>query len=61
MVRLDWLCELSEEIMDLEELLAKAEENNDLDGRWVTHLLRSLLERRLQALRNACLMDKTIH
>ncbi len=57
----EWILELSAEIKELEELLARAEQNNDLQGRWVVYLLRSLLERRRQVLTSAHSMDTTLH
>ncbi len=50
---------LSAEIKELEELLAKAELNTDVEGRWVVYLLKSLLVRRKKAL--AQLNDITLH
>lgn len=44
------ILELTAEINELEELLAKAERNTDVEGRWVVYLLKSLLERRKLAL-----------
>jgi hypothetical protein len=44
------ILELTAEIKELEELLAKAERNTDLEGRWVVYLLKDLLERRKLAL-----------
>jgi hypothetical protein len=52
---------LTAEMKELEELLAKAEQNADLEGRWVVYLLERLLERRKQALKKAQLSDITLH
>ncbi len=57
----EWIFELSAEIKELEELLARAEQNNDPEGRWVVHLLRSLLERRRRVLTSAYSIDITLH
>lgn len=52
---------LKAEIRELEELLAKAEVNTDLEGRWVVYLLKSLLERRKSALKTAHMSEITMH
>lgn len=55
------ILELMAEIKELEELLAKAERNSNVEGRWVIYLLESLLERRKKALKEAQLSDITLH
>lgn len=55
------ILELMAEINELEELLAKAERNTDVEGRWVVYLLERLLERRKQALKKAQLPVITLH
>jgi hypothetical protein len=56
-----WIQELTAEIRELEELIAKAEQNGDVEGRWVVYLLKSVLDRRCHALAYARLMRVTKH
>ncbi len=60
MNRQERILELTAEIKEVEELLAKAEDN-DVEGRWVVYLLQSLLERRKCALKMAQTTDITLH
>lgn len=53
--------ELIAEIRELEELIAKAELNDDMEGRWVVYLLKSILARRKHALWYARLLGPTKH
>lgn len=52
---------LTAEIRELEELLARAEQNTDLEGCWVVYLLKSLLERRRMALRTVQSSGTALH
>ena len=61
MDRRERIQELMAEIKELEELLAKAERNTDVEGRWVVYLLKNLLERRKYALKMARTPDMTLH
>jgi hypothetical protein len=56
-----WIQELAAEIRELEELIAKAEQNDDMKGRWVVYLLKSILARRKHALSCARLLGVTKH
>lgn len=51
--------ELTAEIRELE--VAKAEQNDDMEGRWVVYLLKSILARRRRALWYARVMGVTKH